>query len=93
MLGVMRPTRCPLCKEAGMSISHILFNCETGGTGYSSAWNAQMGYLLISLNVAIREEILSLKRDEVNRLLSKLEEFNLSHVYRKVSNGADKLLE
>ena len=57
----MRPIRCPLWKEAGMSIRHILFNCETGGTGYSSAWNAQMGYLLISLNVAIRGEIQSLK--------------------------------
>ena len=57
----MRPTRCPLCKEADMLINHILFNCETGGTGYSSAWNAQMGYLLISLNVAIRGEIQSLK--------------------------------
>ena len=57
----MRPTRCPQCKEAGMSINHILFNCETGGIGYSSASNAQKGYLMISLNVAIRGEIQSLK--------------------------------
>ena len=57
----MRPTRCPLCKEVGKSINHILFNCEAGGTGYSSAWNAQMGYLLMSLNVTIRREIQSLK--------------------------------